>query len=313
MQYQNVEIPRDRWQRPLVMAPDADKRIPYQRTTTFVGCLEPTYNLMAWKQRQTALGMSQRKDLVLAAAACTPADKKKLNDIADKAAEHALSSAGATTGTALHSLTERIDRGEPLGAVPGVFGADLAAYEKATAHLNMVAIEQFRVFDDWKVAGTADRIIELHGRHYIADIKTGSIDWPHKIAMQLAMYGRSLPYDIPTDTRAPQTPALNLQRALIIHLPAETGECHLVWVDIEKGWRGCQIAKTVWDWRALKGLTWDAAPDEPELPITYVDMVFAAATVEQLRELWRQARADGADTPDFLAACEERKRQLAQH
>ena len=312
--YTNVDIPRDRYGRPLIKVEGVDKRLPYQRCTTFVGVLENTYNLMLWKQRQTALGMGMRPDLVLAAAACRPDDKKRLGEIADKATEHAGGSTAATTGTALHSLTERIDRGEPLGAVPAEAAADIAAYQKAMTGTTIHAIEQFRVFDDWRIAGTADRIITYHGNTYIADLKTGSIEYAaNKIAMQLAMYARSVPYNIETDQRETQTPNLNLGRALIIHLPAGTAECRLVWVDIEKGWRGCQIAKTVWDQRAVKGLTWDVGVDDPSRPgppPTWESLARSAQTVEQLRTVWNAANESGELTPALRATLTVRSNQL---
>ena len=313
IEYTNVEIPRDRWGRPLVMREGTDKRLPYQRTTTFVGCLEPTYNLMAWKQRQTALGMGMRKDLVLAAAACRPDDKKKLNEIAEAATEYALSSAGATIGTAVHALTERIDRGEPLGPVPSEAAADIAAYEKAMTGIEHLAIEQFRVFDAWRVAGTTDRVIHWRGENFLADIKTGSIDYPAKIAMQLAMYAHSLPYDIGSDTRYEQTPNLNMKRALISHLPAGTGECHLVWADIEQGWRGCQIAKQVWEWRAIKDHTFPVGHDDPlplAAPATWESLILSADSKDRLREIWTRAKECGQLDDDLKAVLTQRSKAL---
>lgn len=178
---QNVELPRDRWGRPMVIPPNARKnakRVAYRRTTTFVGCLDDTAGLMKWMSRQVAYGMGQRKDLVLAAAAANPEDKRKLGEIADKAAEHAKGMSGdaAETGTALHSLTERVDRGERLGVIPAEYKADIEAYRRATEAIEFTAIETFRVHDEWQVAGTADRIGTLHGRTMIMDIKGLSLD-----------------------------------------------------------------------------------------------------------------------------------------
>jgi LAGLIDADG-like domain len=177
-EFVNTEIPRDRYGRPMVLPPGArSKRVAYRRVTTFVGCLEDTYNLMNWKNRQVAYGMGQRKDLVLAAAAADRDDKRKLNEIAEKAAEHATASASATTGTALHALTERVDRGQQLGFVPTEYEADIAAYQKATASIEFTAIEAFRVYDRWQVAGTADRVgRDQHGRLRIYDIKGLALD-----------------------------------------------------------------------------------------------------------------------------------------
>ena len=38
--FQNVEIPRDRWGRPMVLPARGTRRVAYRRTTTFVGCRE---------------------------------------------------------------------------------------------------------------------------------------------------------------------------------------------------------------------------------------------------------------------------------
>lgn len=319
---QNVEIPRDRWGRPMVLpAGRGKKRVAYRRTTTFVGCLDDMNGLMKWKARQVAYGMGQRKDLVLAAAAADPADKKLLGDIAEKATEHAMSSAGATTGTALHTFTERLDRGQPLGHVPDPYPADLDAYKNATEGIEWLGIECFRVHDDWKIAGTADRIgRNQHGRLQVYDIKTGSIDYPHKMAMQLAMYARMTPYDIATDTRG-EPEGLDLNTAIIIHLPAGQGRCDLYEIDIAKGWGACLLARKVWDWRGIKDLTHIASDDRistweksnsDQTPPTWESLIEAATTVDELRTIWGRAKDSGHLTPELRALCTQRSQELAE-
>lgn len=318
----NTEIPRDRYGRPMVLAPGSkSKRVSYRRTTTFVGCLEDTYNLMAWKNRQVAIGMGQRPDLVLAAASTDPDDKKRFNEIAEKACEHALASASATTGTSLHALTERLDRGQKLGHVPDPYGADLKAYEKAIAGIEFTGIEAFRVHDEWKIAGTTDRVGYYNGRLTIMDIKTGSIDFPHKMAMQLAMYARSVPYDIATDTRGADPQPVDLNTGIIIHLPAGQGSCDLYEIDIAKGWGACLIAQQVWRWRSEKNLThkvgderetvWEkSGSPNPFGPTAWLQLIELASSTAQLRQLWAEARDHDALTEDFRAAAQERSEQL---
>lgn len=312
--YTNVEIPRDRWGRPMVKRDGSDKRVAYRRVTTFVGAADDTYGLTQWKLRMAAIGMGQRPDLVVAAAACKPDNKKTLNDITEKAIEHAQASAAATTGTALHSFTEALDRGETLGHVPAPYDADLRAYEHATKGMEHVAIERFSVFDDWQVAGTADRIVRWHGELYVADVKSGNIDFAHKIAAQIALYSRSQPYDIATDTRLPRDPDINLSKGLIIHLPAGQARCDLHWVDLEAGWRGCQIAKTIWDWRGHKGLTWPVAdtdiPDPRPTPATWESLAAKAATTEQLRTIWTRANECGELSADLRQLLTDRSLEL---
>jgi hypothetical protein len=167
--------------------------------------------------------------------------------------EVAGASRAATIGTALHSFTERMDLGQDLGPVPSEWVPTLRAYEQTTKQLNNLHIEQFTVLDKFKIAGTPDRVVELNGEKYIADIKTGRIDHPNNIAMQLAIYANGLPYDPATATRG-KWGDINKDKAIIIHLPAGTGLCELVWINIAEGWRGVQFAMKVREWRDKKGL-----------------------------------------------------------
>ena len=248
-----VQVPRDRWQRPLVIPRDGGKPVAYTRCTTYVGCLEDTYNLARWQQRMVALGLASRPDLLLAVSAHRD-DKTQLNRICSDAQEAAAAHAAATTGTALHALTDRLDRGLPLGVIPEAYQADLAAYEKETAELAPVEIEAFTVLDTLQIGGTPDRVVEFRGSRYIADVKTGSIQYGiGKIAMQLAVYSRSSLYDPATAERTGL--GVDQNNAIVIHLPAGEGRCELHWVNIAAGWEAVQLATKVRTWRARSGLS----------------------------------------------------------
>lgn len=310
--YQNVEIPRDRWGRPMIMQPNG-KRLPYRRTTTYVGCLDDMNGLMKWKARQVAIGMGQRKDLVLAAAAARPDDNKTLNDVAEAAAEHARASSAATTGTALHTLTERIDQGETIGQIPSEYAADIDAYRRATEHIEWHGIENFRVHDELQVAGTADRLGLFPGSNMlrICDIKTGSVDFPHKMCMQLAMYSRMVPYDIATDQRTLDPMPIDTNTGIIIHLPAGKGECTLYEIDLVKGWGACRIARKVWEWRNTKGLTTaidSTAP--PSRPPTWESLALDATTTNELRIIWNRAKECGDLNDDLKELLTQRSAAL---
>jgi hypothetical protein len=244
------EIPRDRYGRPLIVQPDGSKPQAYTRCTTLVGAYEDTFNLEQWKMRQAAIGLSMRPDLQTAVHAFKD-DKKELNRICQDALDAAGSSSAATRGTAIHSLTEQMDRGLlATHNLPEEVYNDLEAYSVATADLKPVLIEQMMVYDDWKVAGTPDRVVEYQGKRYIADLKTGSVDFgAGKIAAQLAVYAHSHIYN-QTAERAPH--GADLDRALVIHLPAGTGTCEVKWIDIRAGW---EIAKTCLDVREKRKLS----------------------------------------------------------
>jgi hypothetical protein len=300
-----THIPRDRWGRPMVTPPGGGKQIPYQRVTTFVGVLEDTYNLARWQMRMVALGLVDREDLLLAAAAHRH-DKDKLNQVCEDACEAAKAHAAATTGTALHSLVDQHDRGTlDLQKVPAAYRPDIEAYDQATQNLDVVAIEQFGVLDDLKVAGTWDRIYRYQGHNYIGDTKTGSIEYGMgKIAMQLGVYSRCHAYDHKSNQRTPLD--VDQDRGIIVHLPAGTGTCQLHWVDVAAGWDTAhRLATAVHAWRKRKGLSepFTAAPEQAADPLT--DRIAAASTVAELTDLWRTS--NGAWTSEHTALATAKK------
>lgn len=247
-----VEIDRDRYGRPLVVPKTGGKPVAYTRATTIANSLDDPAALTAWKMRMAAIGLTVRSDLLLAISAAQE-DKMAINRYIEDAMEVAGASRAATIGTALHSFAEKLDLGQDIGPIPDEWAADLVAYQKATEQLNKIFIEQFCVLDKYKIAGTPDRVVEYKGERFIADIKTGRIDHPNNIAIQLAIYANGSPYDIDTGRRN-SWGDVNKDKAIIIHLPAGTGLCKLVWIDIAEGWKGVQFAMKVRQWRDKKGL-----------------------------------------------------------
>lgn len=250
-----TEIGRDRWGRPLVVPPGGGKPVAYTRCTTYIDCIDDKFALDQWKQRMVALGLASRTDLLVSVQAHRD-DKKQLNKICDAAREAAAATAAATTGTALHALTEIIDGGGELPALPAGAAASLEKYREATAQLAMKAMEQFVVLDTLKVGGTFDRLVEFEGETYVADLKTSqTLDFGAlKHAMQLAIYSRSSKYDAATGERTPL--GASCSRGVLIHCPSTddpaNARCDLYWVDLETGWYGVQVAKQVREKRAIK-------------------------------------------------------------
>lgn len=249
------QVERDRWGRPLIIPPDGGKPVPYTRATTLAGTLDDRSALEKWMCRQTAIGLADRTDLYVAVSAHRD-DKTRLNKIVEEAKEAAKSSASATRGTAVHALTELVDRQQDLPNLPDDVAADLAAYRNTMAQLQVEAVEQFLVCDELQVAGTADRIVTFDGRRHILDLKTGStLDYSWgAIAQQLAIYARGAIYD-PTDgTRTPID--VDVDVALVVHLPAGHATCTLHVVNIDHGWEAAQLSSRVRNYRkyARKGL-----------------------------------------------------------
>lgn len=311
-----ASVKRDRWNRPLITPVGGGKPEPYTRCTTYVGALEDTYNLEKWKMRMTAVGLGQRPDLLLAVQACDPArDKEALNGHCDAAVEAAKASAAANMGTAVHKLTEAVDRGEmKLDDVPAVARPDVAAYLDAMklGKLKVRGIERFVVLDSHKIGGTFDRDVTIGNKGYIADVKTGSLDFGMgKIAMQLAVYAHSRAYNAETHERTDLD--VDLERAIVIHLPIGTGKCFLRWVDIASGWEAVQLAGQVREWRKRKDLSEVfeyGKCERVDVDDEIMTAIALAPDVTSLNLVWSNNAARW--TPAHSAAAKTRKAQLTK-
>lgn len=303
------ELERDRWGRPLIAPPQplGAKPVPYTRATTIAKTLDDSSGLMLWKQRMTMLGLTARRDLLTAAAATDPMDSKALNKLAEQAADAGGATAAATTGTALHAFTERMDRGEDIGHVPDEYQADIAAYERLASDVGwkVRAIEQFTVLDPYKIAGTADRVLEIGGRWYIADIKTSqSVTYHHSWAVQFAIYAHATPYDIEASKRGMWDVPLDLERALVIHLPSGQGKASAHWIDIAAGWEAMRMSLHVREWRKRRDLLAPYAAPDPVM-----DAIAAAGTVDELTAAWAANQTTWSER--HTAAAAARKKTLS--
>lgn len=253
-------IERDHMGRPLIVPPDKDRPVAYTRCTTFIKCLDDTSLLERWGKRMVLVGAAL--DPSIPSRAAWEFDRDALDGLAEQALEAAKAHEKRDKGTRLHLLSEHVDRGEPLPdsvtigkrvhVTTDQDRADMDAYRAATEPLRVTHIECFTTLDDLRVAGTPDRLVEVNGRTYIADLKTGRVDLGAlAIAMQLAVYSRSVFYDHVTREREP-LPDVDQDRAIVMHLPSGSGRCELHWVDIATGWEHVLLAREVRKARNLK-------------------------------------------------------------
>jgi hypothetical protein len=256
----------------------------FRRVTTLVKKVETdTFYLEQWKSRQVLLGAAVRDDIVMAVKAMgtqpalgwTTEQKKKLAELAEQCMTAAGSDTGKILGTAVHDLTERVDRGEPIDDVcrglPDQAAAGLRAYAKLRK-LNgwkSVEIERTVVCDipgiD-PVGGSFDRIDVVpglaamlgngdcqygHGDHkpnvhselaVIVDVKTEGDPLKNglHIGPQLAIYSRAKRMWMPEPDRYVPAPCVRQDVAIIVHV--RDGKAIPYFVDLTAGWEAAQAA-----------------------------------------------------------------------
>ncbi len=253
----------------------------FQRTSALIKRVETDdYYLELWKKRQVLIGAARRDDIVTGVKAMKPhpvtgwsdAQKSDLNKLVKTAEEAAKDTDGAVLGTATHTLTERLDRGEPLDDVvsglPAQIERDVRAYE-ALIRLNgwrSIEIERTVINDEIHVAGTFDRITRIptlrqllgpatcqHEGHdhsgpqdndlpVIMDVKSERS--PEKnglhIGPQLAIYARARRMWLP-EGRYVDAPCVRQDVAVAVHV--RDGHATPYFVDIRSGWTAALAAR----------------------------------------------------------------------
>ena len=241
----------DQYGRYLIVPGDGAKAVAHTRATTLAATLDDRYALEKWGQRMAAIGLARRPDL-LAQVAAHADDKKRVDSIVVDATEAAEASRGRNMGDAIHTLTERHDRGDlSLADIGDAWRDDIAAYVNAITEqqFEIELIEQTVIVPQLTVAGTLDRTVLRDGQRYILDVKTGQGLGMQPIAIQLALYSRAETlYDHQTKTHTPMPP-VNQDVGFVFHVAAGSGVCEVIAVDLQAGWQGALLAQTVRAWR----------------------------------------------------------------
>lgn len=279
----------DRYGRYKLTHPDSPKKkVNWTRATTFAKSIQDTFALSQWAQRMTLKGATLRPDIVAAAGTLeVKADKDRLNTLVDDAKKAAGDKVAANLGTAIHTYTERHDKGQPTQA-PEEHQPAVDAYASVLASFGLEPvpglIEFTTAVKQYEIAGTSDRCyrvtrditIDLNGRpvtlyageYVIGDVKTGadlSYGW-QEIAIQLAIYAQGLNtsgvWDWGTGTWSrpvdPDQPGVQIQVrtdvGVVPHLPVDrerTGAplATLYAVDISAGWAAAVLCASVREWR----------------------------------------------------------------
>jgi hypothetical protein len=298
-----VYVKRDRWGRYMLPDPVTGEEKAFTRMTTAAGTLDDKYGLIDWKVRRAVYGVGQRDDLRdLAASADGPDDRKVLDDVVKQAEAVAESHAKANVGTALHGITEKVDRGDKNVRIPEAHRDRITRYKTAVAQHGLRFIPELTevivVLPELGVAGMPDRVAWWPHSELpvIYDLKTGSIEHSKvSIAQQESGYAHSTHWFDGKEMRP--MPAINLDVALVLHLPSDSdAEPKLYSVNIKEGWNLLNQSMEVRTLRTGKGkhlfteITADAIPTasanrEEELRVR-VRKIVAEGHQAALKGLW---------------------------
>lgn len=256
----------------------------YTRASGLGSCLEDGWAIHQARTRKIVFGMGRSRGLFdLAQAVENLEDTAQLDTIVDDAARLGGDGDAAMSGTALHLLSERADRGDDLAYLDDRMRAAVEAWRRLMSHFTIHGTEQFVVNDELKAAGSYDRLVSPLGLMRAPD---GTPITPNdRIGLDLKS-GKHAEYFGPTykvqqvvyfgDGATPYShehgrgdwPDLIPPRAdwsLIPHVPLDRpDEARFYWVDLAEAAELAQLAVEVRRRRKGKGLP---AAELPELGV----------------------------------------------
>jgi hypothetical protein len=301
---------------PLVSDPDnPDKSLRYSRCSSYAKVLDDEEALTNWRIWKAMEGVARSKALATQVVATRDDDRESKKGLRERALDKGAANEKADQGTGLHAILARIEDVSDDFVVPDEYDADVSSYLRClrTYGLESALIECHMVNDDYRAAGTADRIYRLtrplltpHGDYLepgtlvVGDLKTGQkLDFSLPgYAVQMALYATGVLYDIHAERRL-VTPDIDPNWTLLVHTPAGRSICRLLWCSIETGLYGAFIAHEVKQWRKR----WKSgAPGYDELPVPEPTCPDPTSTVPEDRE----ATPPGEIMAEMLAWCRER-------
>lgn len=248
----------------------------YTRPSSFVDVLDDKTNLWKWKMRNMLAGIKDDPSIMEEYAQIKEpqgSGRQLADNLADRAHKLGDQKQGALKGTALHDVTDDLDLGRPVGFIPPEFERDIEAYRRAVEKLGLerLAVEKFVVNDEYKAAGTADRVWWWEGRPVIGDLKTGGIEYSLcKYTAQETLYALANDYDPVTFKRTPQAyrgVEVDTEVGLIMWMPAGGGFCQIIPTDLKAGRKALDLAREV---RANRSY-WGSKRNMPK-PIVSVEL-----------------------------------------
>jgi hypothetical protein len=252
---------------PMVSDPEnPEKWLRYSRPSGYAECLDDKEALVYWRIWTAMVGTARSQALQTKINACKDEDKETKKVLRDEAMDKGTANERADMGTGLHAMTARFeDVHDTDFDPPEQYREDLDAYWWMLQAYGLVSemVEVPIVNDDFRAAGTADRIYRLTmplqapdgtwlepGELVLGDLKTGQkLDFSLPgYCVQMSLYATGQLYDLTANRRLP-TPPINQHWTLLVHLPFGGGKCQLLWCPISTGLMGAAHAYDVKQWR----------------------------------------------------------------
>jgi hypothetical protein len=292
------------------------------KSITAVAKIAPDgYALDAYDRRTLLMGLVADPELIEQAAAVI--DNR---DAQDRIVADAKRAAGghrkAERGSQMHATLERVLVGNTDLLLTTRQRADADALSRTLDRYRLTPttlVEQFVLYPNALVAGRFDCVLERSDSTTIlVDLKSGinAITYPQSVAVQLALYSRA-PLMAASVTTTGDRSVVSEWAALPEDLDRDHGYVLLVQpgepigtlheIDTQHGWRGGLLALQIVQWRREKNYGREIVT---EVQLSFADRARAAADLEELRALWRDAKRAHAFDDEFLAACTARRQQL---
>lgn len=263
-------VPRDQWDRPLILPPEGHNATckprtgkgggctcmeGYTRVSTMAEALSDPFGLNRYKQMNVVKGMAVRPALVTAAQVAK--NKQELYAIVDEAQDVGDDVQAARNGSTFHRVVEMWLNGQDTSHLPENLQAMLHAYttELAEHGFTLTEAEQFVVQDTVKTAGTFDNKVIGPDGIYVSDTKTGQTlkYLALKTTMQVALYAASAYYDIGTHERSPL--GVDRDRGILMWCPwvedPDDARCEARWLDLKLGRKAVLEAQRLREFRSL--------------------------------------------------------------
>lgn len=262
-----THLPPRNWQdKPMIIVPGQETRVPYFRASSIGGSLEDLTNVNKWKSRLVTLGAYRFPRILEKMSAITDPDdaeqKKLMNKITEELQDLAGMSSKAMRGTDIHAISEEMDIGTEM-YIPDHYVKPVENYRKLVEEMKsglgyrVWATELFGVNDTFKAAGTTDRVGWIRDELCIIDLKTsGSMDFSMgKFAMQLLTYAGMVRYhDLEAQQGAGRYPihpeeSVSQVRAYIMWVPQSGEQAALGEVNLTEAVEGFKLAEDLREWR----------------------------------------------------------------